>query len=206
MRESVTRVLDEWVDRQAKDRGLTRIRAPKDTGQLVLETIVTELEQDQRKQMELERRLLEEEAEQIRQELLTGIEDAARAQADPAQRLFAEDTARGLKLLEILSKHYDVVVMNPPYGSFVPKVKDFVKAAYQLTSNDIYATFLDRATQLTNSRRVCWGAGILDFCQSEDISRSLGPNSSQAESSDWSCSTSVWEFSMTPPWRAAAIR
>ena len=55
VRESVTRVLDEWVDRQAKDRGITRIRAPKDTGQLVLETIVTEVEQDQRKQMELER-------------------------------------------------------------------------------------------------------------------------------------------------------
>ena len=55
VRESVTRVLDEWVDRQAKDRGITRLRAPKDTGQLVLETIVTEVERDQRKQMELER-------------------------------------------------------------------------------------------------------------------------------------------------------
>ena len=55
MRESVTRVLDEWVDRQAKAKGITRVRAPRDTGQLVLETIVTELEQDQRTQMELER-------------------------------------------------------------------------------------------------------------------------------------------------------
>jgi hypothetical protein len=148
VRESVTRVLDEWVDRQAKDRGITRIRAPKDTGQLVLETIVTELEQDQRKQMELERRLLEDEAEQIRQELLTGLEDAARSGADPAQRLFAEDTARGLKLLEILSKHYDVVVMNPPYGSFVQKVKDFINDAYKLTKNNIYSVFIERATQL----------------------------------------------------------
>ena len=161
VREGVTRVLDEWVDRQAKDRGLTRIRAPKDTGQLVLETIVTELEQDQRKQMELERRLLEEEAEQIRQELLTGIEDAARAQADPAQRLFAEDTARGLKLLEILSKHYDVVVMNPPYGSFVPKVKEFVKAAYPADPNDIYAVVPRARYTARESRRIRWGAGIL---------------------------------------------
>lgn len=151
VRESVTRVLDEWVDRQARDRGITRVRAPKDTGQLVLETIVTEVERDQRKQMELERRLLEEEAEQIRQELLTGLEDAARSQTDPAQRLFAEDTARGLKLLEILSKHYDVVVMNPPYGSFVPKVKDFINAAYKLTKNNIYSVFIDRATQLVQA-------------------------------------------------------
>ena len=148
VRESVARVLDEWVDRQAKDRGLTRVRAPKDTGQLVLEIIVTEVERDQRKQMELERRLLDEEAEQIRHELLTGLEDVARSEADPAQRLFAEDTARGLKLLKILSKHYDVVVMNPPYGSFVPKVKEFVNAAYRLTKNNIYSVFIDRATQL----------------------------------------------------------
>jgi hypothetical protein len=151
VRESVTRVLDEWVDRQAKDKGITRIRAPKDTGQLVLETIVTEVERDQRKQMDLERRLLEEEAEQIRQELLTGLEDAARSEPDPAQRLFAEDTARGLKLLEILSKQYDVVVMNPPYGSFVPRVKEFINAAYKLTKNNIYSVFVDRATQLVRA-------------------------------------------------------
>ena len=148
VRESVTRVLDEWVDRQAKAKGITRVRAPKDTGQLVMETIVTEVEQDQRKQMEFERRLLEGEAEQIRQELLSGLEDIARSEPDPAQRLFAEDTARGLKLLEILSKHYDVVVMNPPYGSFVPRVKEFINTAYKLTKNNIYSAFIDRATQL----------------------------------------------------------
>ena len=62
--------------------------------------------------------------------------------------LFAEDTARGLKLLQVLSRTYDVVVMNPPYGAFVPRVRDFVKAAYPHTANDIYATFIDRATQL----------------------------------------------------------
>ena len=148
VRESVTRVLDEWVDRQAKDKGITRIRAPRDTGQLALETIVTELERDQRTQMELERRVLEEEADQIRQELLTGLEAVARSETDPAQRLFAEDTARGLKLLELLSRHYDVVVMNPPYGSFVPKVKEFINSAYKLTKNNIYSVFIDRGTQL----------------------------------------------------------
>jgi len=151
VRESVTRVLDEWVDRQAKDRGITRVRAPKDTGQLVLETIVTQVEREHRTQLELERRLLEDEAGQIRQELLTGLEDAARSQTDPSQRLFAEDTARGLRLLEILSRHYDVVVMNPPYGAFVPKVIDFIKVAYPVAYSGIDAAFVMRATQLTYS-------------------------------------------------------
>ncbi|MCC6390066.1 MAG: Eco57I restriction-modification methylase domain-containing protein [Bryobacterales bacterium] len=149
--ESVTRVLDEWVDRQAHQRGITRVRAPKDTGQLVLESVVAEVELDQRKQMELERRLLEQEAAQIRQELLSGLEEIARSETDPAQRLFAEDTARGLKLLELLSRRYDVVVMNPPYGSFVPKVKDFINVAYKLTKNNIYSVFIDRATQLVRA-------------------------------------------------------
>jgi tRNA1(Val) A37 N6-methylase TrmN6 len=117
----------------------------------VLETIVTEMEQGQRQQMELERTVLEEEAEQIRQELLTGIEEAARSETDPAQRLFAEDTARGLKLLELLSRHYDVVVMNPPYGAFVPKVKEFINTAYKLTKNNIYSVFIERAAQLVHA-------------------------------------------------------
>jgi hypothetical protein len=148
VRESVTRVLDEWVERRARDKGITRVRAPKEGRQLVLEPVVAEVEGDQRRQLELERQLLEEEAEQIRLELLTGLEDAARSETDPAQRLFAEDTARGLKLLEMLSRQYDVVVMNPPYGSFVPRAKEFINAAYKLTKNNIYSVFIDRATQL----------------------------------------------------------
>ena len=84
--------------------------------------------------------------------MLDAIEAAAASMTeDPRDRIFAEDTARGLKLLQVLSRTYDVVVMNPPYGAFVPAVTRFVKAAYPLTSNDIYAAFIDRATQLTES-------------------------------------------------------
>lgn len=150
VRESVTRVLNEWVDREAHQRGFTRVRAPKDTGQLVLESVVAEVESDQRKQMDLERRLLEEEVAQVRDELLAGIENIARSDSDPAQRLFAEDTARGLKVLEILSGRYDVAVMNPPYGAFVPSVVDFVKGAYPVAYSGIDMAFVMRGTQLTH--------------------------------------------------------
>ena len=124
--------------------------------------------------MELQRRLLEEEATYLRHELLAGVEAAAaEVGADPTQRLFAEDTARGLKLLEVLSRRYDVVVMNPPYGAFVPKVKDFVRAAYPLTYNDIYAAFIDRATQLTRAGGIRRGAGLGDFREPQDALRNL---------------------------------
>lgn len=150
VREGVGQVLDDWVDAQAKNKGLTKLIKRKASAQLELGTIVTDGDRAKAKQLELERKVLENEAAQLQQELLVAIEDAAAQTAtDPAERLFAEDTARGLKLLQMLGRHYDVAVMNPPYGSFVPKVKEFVKAAYPLTSNDIYAAFIDRGTQLT---------------------------------------------------------
>jgi hypothetical protein len=152
VREGVERVLDDWVDAKAREKGLTQIIGRKEEQQFDLGSILTEIDKERAGQLLLERRVLEDEARQIRGELLAAIEDAAgQVGSDPTERLFAEDTARGLKLLQILSRRYDVVVMNPPYGAFVPKVKDFVKATYPLTAHDIYATFVDRATQLTES-------------------------------------------------------
>jgi hypothetical protein len=144
VQEGVRRVLSDWVERQAGARGLTRMPQLQ-SDQLELGDILRE----QARQIELQRQLLEEEAEQLRQELLAAVEAAAAwAEPDTSERLFAEDTARGLKLLQTLSRRFDVLVMNPPYGSFVPKVRDFIKKTYPLTANDIYATFIERTTQL----------------------------------------------------------
>ena len=118
--------------------------------QLELGSIKADAERALAKQYALERKVLEQEAAMLRRDLLAAVESAAaRIAIDPSERLFAEDTARGLKLVQLLSRRYDIAVMNPPYGSFVPKVKDFIKASYPLTSNDIYAAFVDRACQLT---------------------------------------------------------
>ena len=150
MREGVSKVLDEWVEARARQKGLTKwVRPP--SAQLVLPS-EEEMSRGQAKQMELERRVLAEEARQIESELIAALEKAAgEATDDPADRLFAEDTARGFKLIQMLSRSYDVVVMNPPYGAFVPGVKEFIKATYPLTCNDIYAAFIDRATQLVET-------------------------------------------------------
>ena len=150
VRESVGQVLDEWVESRAKAKGLTKLVPKEAAAQLELGSIRDDLIRERVRQLELERRILEDEASQLQHELLAAVEAAAsEAAADPTERLFAEDTARGLRLLQMLSRRYDVAVMNPPYGSFVPRVKEYVKAAYPLTSNDIYAAFIDRGTQLT---------------------------------------------------------
>lgn len=149
VRESVNTVLEDWADQQARARGITRPLGPRETKQMQLGTIVDDAERKRAEQVALQRRLLDEEAARLRDELLAALEGAAAEVAiDPMERLFAEDTARGLRLLQILSRSYDVVVMNPPYGNLVPKVKQFVRAAYPLTYNDVYAAFIDRATQM----------------------------------------------------------
>ena len=147
--EGVTRVLDEWVEAQAKAKGLTRLIESRETPQLSLDGIDAAARQHRVEQLELQRKVIEDEAARIRSELLAGLERlAGQLEANPRQRLFAEDTVRGLRLLEVLSEVFDVVVMNPPYGAFVPEVKEFIESAYPLTKSDIYATFIERATQL----------------------------------------------------------
>jgi hypothetical protein len=147
--EGVTRVLNDWVEAQAKSKGLTKLIKTQETTQLDLTGIDAAARRQRLEQLELERKLIEDEAARIRSELLAGLERlAGRLQTDPRQRLFAEDTARGLRLLEVLSEDFDVVVMNPPYGDFVSTVKEFIVSAYPLTKSDIYAAFIERATQL----------------------------------------------------------
>jgi hypothetical protein len=147
--EGVARVLDEWVEAQAKAKGITKLIKAKESPQLSLETIDVAARRERVEQMDLERQVLEGEAIRIRAELLAGLDRlAGQLHSDPRQRLFAEDTARGLRLLEVLSQSFDVVVMNPPYGDFVSTVKEFIASAYPRTKSDIYAAFIERATQL----------------------------------------------------------
>ena len=77
---------------------------------------------------------------------------AWQASSEPtrAQRLFAEDTVRGLRLLEVLSQAFDVVVMNPPYGALRLPESERIQSnqTYPRTNPDIYAAFIERATQL----------------------------------------------------------
>ena len=149
VREGVTRALESWVDAEARSRGITKVIKQTTEKQLEL-AIKTDADRDRAKQLALEREVLEQEAAMLGRDLLAAVEAAAASVADnPSGRLFAEDTARGLKLVQLLSRRYDIAVMNPPYGSFVPKVKTFIRAAYPLTFNDIYAAFIERGCQLT---------------------------------------------------------
>ena len=68
------------------------------------------------------------------------------------QRLFAQDVERGFALIDLLSKRFDVVVMNPPFGEFSKGYKTQAKVDYPDSYNDIFASFVDRMLSLLESR------------------------------------------------------
>ena len=67
-------------------------------------------------------------------------------------QLFATEADKAVRLLDVLMGEYDVVVMNPPYGNTTNQANGYLKRAYPQTRNDLYAAFVERASELLGSR------------------------------------------------------
>lgn len=85
--------------------------------------------------------------------------EALRFYAEKAQngqrlqrRLFTEDAVRGFAFVDLCQKRYDVVLMNPPFGSGTDKANRYFKRCYGASHNDMAAAFVERASVL-----VCGG-------------------------------------------------
>lgn len=66
--------------------------------------------------------------------------------------LMCQAAANGLKLIDILSQHYDVVVTNPPYMSssgMSLALSKYLKDYYPDSKSDLFAAFIERCGQLT---------------------------------------------------------
>ncbi len=63
-------------------------------------------------------------------------------------RLFAEDALQGLRMIDICAEMFDVVVMNPPFGELAVTTKQYVVNEYSRSKNDLFSTFVERATAL----------------------------------------------------------
>jgi len=75
-----------------------------------------------------------------------------RVAAGQDHSFFAGETTKGLQLLEIMSKRYDVVVTNPPYMSaqkMNPRLKKLVSDAYPAGKGDLYAAFIQRCIEFS---------------------------------------------------------
>lgn len=69
--------------------------------------------------------------------------------AERAQRrMFARDGAEGLRLVDALRRRYDVVLMNPPFGTATDRAQNYVDERYPASRQDVAACFIERAVQI----------------------------------------------------------
>jgi len=81
--------------------------------------------------------------------LRAGLADFAQAaQATYQGQLFSQDALQGLRLIDLASEIFDVVVMNPPFGALATNTKDELARAYPKSKNDLLAIFVERGLGL----------------------------------------------------------
>jgi hypothetical protein len=85
------------------------------------------------------------------EEIVGRIQAFARQAAeakDMGTLLFGLDAEQALHLVDVLCDHYDVVLMNPPYGPMPPRCKEYARQNYPRTHSDYYAAFIKQAIDL----------------------------------------------------------
>ena len=50
--------------------------------------------------------------------------------------------------MDLCHKRFDAVLMNPPFGTEPPSVKDYIENTYPDSKNDLYAIFVERGVEL----------------------------------------------------------
>jgi len=102
---------------------------------------------------EFEREAAEEEFwDIISAQIVQGLDEFARqqAQAGVDQGFFTGEATKGLRLLDLMLRRYDVVVTNPPYMSrrkMNKALADLVANAYPEGKGDLFAAFIQRCLE-----------------------------------------------------------
>jgi hypothetical protein len=89
------------------------------------------------------------EAERLRK----AIDDyvALKAKQGIDESYFGNETSKGLRLLDVLTRRFDVVFTNPPYMSnrnMNSEMSQFMKRNYEKSKSDLYSGFIERCTEL----------------------------------------------------------
>jgi len=77
---------------------------------------------------------------------------------DPSTKFFGRSAERGLLLVELLARRYDIVLTNPPYlhcSNFGTVMRAYIYSQYSSTSQDLYAAFMVRCVELTKPDSFC---------------------------------------------------
>ncbi len=75
---------------------------------------------------------------------------AAETTSSPAERLFAADATDALRFAEIVTRRYDTVLMNPPFGNSLGSAAPWLKKAYGNHATELYSAFAQAGIDLIN--------------------------------------------------------
>lgn len=110
---------------------------------------------------EFEREAAEEEFwDVISAQIVQGLDEFARQQAHAGadQSFFVGEATKGLRLLDLMLRRYDVVVANPPYsnrGNLNDALVTYLDDEYSDAKSDLYAAFIQRCSEfLTKGGRL----------------------------------------------------
>jgi N-6 DNA Methylase len=93
----------------------------------------------------------------LEEQIVQAFDEFAREQAAAGddQTYFAGEATKGMRLLDLMRRRYDLVVTNPPYlsdRSMNAPLLAFMKAAYPSSKGDLYAAFIERCSGFLNER------------------------------------------------------
>lgn len=91
------------------------------------------------------------EEKELMESLMIVYNEATKAN-DISKQLFANETTKSIKLIDIFMHLYDVVVTNPPFmgRKFMnSNLKKFIDYVYENSKNDLYSVFIERCISLT---------------------------------------------------------
>jgi hypothetical protein len=110
------------------------------------------------------------------------IYDALEAYAEQAEngggfqrRLFADDAAKGFAFIDLCRKFYDVVVMNPPFGSPSLIAEKYLSNAYPDARYESYGQFLIRAMAMAEFVGALTSRGFLFLANYKGIREAVVP-------------------------------
>ncbi|MEW6666844.1 MAG: BREX-1 system adenine-specific DNA-methyltransferase PglX [Thermodesulfobacteriota bacterium] len=145
IKDSIAAARKQWLDgskpeQQALFSGMAKPRPKQLALQFDLSGVTDEQFWDQ-----AEERILES---------LKDYSERAENGRSVRRRLFAEDAARGFAFIDLCRKRYDVVLMNPPFGTSSIEWKPTFDKMYPRTKNDLYAAFVQHGIDLCSPKGI----------------------------------------------------
>jgi hypothetical protein len=91
-----------------------------------------------------------DQAEALVLEALQEYTEQVNNRGDYRLRLFIDDAFQGFAFIDLCRKHYDLLLMNPPFGDPTQPSKTYFRKSYIGQPTDLYACFLERFVDLSD--------------------------------------------------------